>query len=384
VTERSKRRAATSYKQAVPSRVGNGTCDEPFRRETELAVIAQAWLNQRRYKLTRTYAQYESRVENHIIAPLGRMAIGEITALTVVGWIDGLRDSGLGETTIRLVLSHLSGIFEFAVEEEILSKNPCHARPVREIKPKSHKRTSRLVPVTGEASNAIRDHLPMRYKATVDVARGLGLRQGEIFGFSPDDIDWETKMIHVHRQIAYDRGRMVFAPPKNGNAHDIRDRWIPAADEILFRLVAHMEEFPPTSVRLPWITTHGEPQTVLLMFTTEDHQPIAKNNFNRLWKAALEAAGVIIAVNDEQPRCSQLREERRDKMMHALRHLYASERLADGMSVVTLAQRLGHTDPAFTLRNYCHEVSDDHEEERRRIDRTLRGPSVPRSAPDVG
>lgn len=323
-------------------------------------------------------------MESHIIAPLGHVAIGEINALAVVAWIEELRDTGLSETTIRLILSHLSGIFEFAVEEEIISKNPCRARPVREIKPKGQKRASHLVPISGDASNAIRTHLPGRYKATVDVGRGLGLRQGEIFGFSPDDIDWETKMIHIQRQIAHDRGRMVFAPPKNGDAHDIRDRWIPAADEILFRLVAHMEQFPPTNVSLPWTTRHGKPQTVLLMFTTEGHQPICKTNFNRLWKATLEAAGVIGAINDEQSEHGRPREKCRDKMMHALRHLYASERLADGMSVITLAQRLGHTDPVYTLRNYCHKVSDDHEEERRWIDRTLRGSTAPRTAPGVG
>jgi hypothetical protein len=66
-------------------------------------------------------------VENYIITPLGHVAIGEITPLTVVAWIDGLRNTGLGETTIRLILSHLSGIFVFAVEEEIISKSGVHA-----------------------------------------------------------------------------------------------------------------------------------------------------------------------------------------------------------------------------------------------------------------
>ena len=323
-------------------------------------------------------------MKNHIITLLGQLTIAEITPLTVAAWIDELRKTGLSETTIGLILSHLSGIFEFAVEEEIISKNPCHAKPVREIKPKGRKRASRLVPITGEASNAIRSHLPRRYKAIVDAGRGIGLRQGESFGLSPDDIDWKAKTIHVQRQIAYDHGCMVFAPPECGDASDARDRWIPAGDELLFRLVAHMEEFPPVSVSLPWISRHGELQTVLLMFTTHDHQPIAKNNFNRLWRTTLVAAGVITAINDENPGCGLRRDRCRDKMMHALRHLYASERLTDGMSVTTLALRLGHTDSEYTLRTYCHQVSDDHEEERARMDATLGRTSVPQVIRDVG
>jgi integrase len=32
---------------------------------------------------------------------------------------------------------------------------------------------------------------------------GLGLRQGEILGLSPDDIDREQMIVHIDRQLAY-------------------------------------------------------------------------------------------------------------------------------------------------------------------------------------
>ncbi|MCX4547520.1 tyrosine-type recombinase/integrase [Streptomyces sp. NBC_01500] len=49
-------------------------------------------------------------------------------------------------------------------------------------------------------------------------------------------------------------------------------------------------------------------------------------------------------------------EKSRDVMMHALRHLYASMMINGGVDVYTLADRLGHADPAFTLRKYVHRV----------------------------
>lgn len=39
---------------------------------------------------------------------------------------------------------------------------------------------------------------------------------------------------------------------------------------------------------------------------------------------------------------------------HDLRHTYASMAIANGMDVAELARRLGHTNPAFTLRQYVH------------------------------
>lgn len=200
-----------------PSMTSGGGRAQTFGPDTRFSTIARAWLEQRRYKPTRTYAQYESRMKNHIIDPLGRMAIGNVTPAIVVSWIAGLRATGLSETTIGLVFSHLSGILEFAVEDDIIDRNPCRARPVREVKPKHRKKTTALVPITPAQSAAIRAQLPERYRATVDVARGLGLRQGEIFGLSPEGIAWTQRMVHVVRQISHDRGRTVFTALKCSN-----------------------------------------------------------------------------------------------------------------------------------------------------------------------
>ncbi|GGX72826.1 tyrosine-type recombinase/integrase [Streptomyces hiroshimensis] len=62
----------------------------------------------------------------------------------------------------------------------------------------------------------------------------------------------------------------------------------------------------------------------------------------------------------------------RDKMMHALRHLFASEAINEGVDVYTLADLLGHEDPAFTLRRYVHRVTDAAEKARKAIGRRYR------------
>jgi integrase len=54
--------------------------------------------------------------------------------------------------------------------------------------------------------------------------------------------------------------------------------------------------------------------------------------------------------------------------MHALRHLYASVLLSQGVSVKELAEYLGHADPGFTLRTYTHLMPSSHERARAAID----------------
>jgi len=46
--------------------------------------------------------------------------------------------------------------------------------------------------------------------------------------------------------------------------------------------------------------------------------------------------------------------------LHDLRHVNASLDLSSGTSVKAVAARLGHSDPAITLRNYAHVLP--HEE----------------------
>jgi integrase len=48
--------------------------------------------------------------------------------------------------------------------------------------------------------------------------------------------------------------------------------------------------------------------------------------------------------------------------VHGLRHSYATAALKAGVSVHVLASRIGHADPATTLRVYSHVFrKDDHE-----------------------
>jgi integrase len=54
----------------------------------------------------------------------------------------------------------------------------------------------------------------------------------------------------------------------------------------------------------------------------------------------------------------------RKEGLHQLRHYYASVMLAGGVSIKELAEYLGHSDPAFTLRVYAHMLPCSHDRAR--------------------
>lgn len=45
--------------------------------------------------------------------------------------------------------------------------------------------------------------------------------------------------------------------------------------------------------------------------------------------------------------------------LHDLRHTHASLLIAEGWDPITVADRLGHSNPGFTLARYSHPPADD-------------------------
>jgi integrase len=192
--------------------------------------------------------------------------------------------------------------------------------------------------------------MPERYKITVPLGAGLGLRQGEIFGLGVDQIDRDEMVLRVVRQIKYIRGTCVFALPKRRKTRDV-----PLSPGLLQLLDDHVKLFPPVPVTLPWDEPNGPPVTVELLLTAPVGGPLMRRHFNeRVWHVSRKAAGVAAPTRDDG--------------MHALRHHYASVLLDAGESIKALSTYLGHTDPGFTLRTYTHLMPSSAERTRKAID----------------
>ena len=196
---------------------------------------------------------------------------------------------------------------------------------------------------------AVRDELPPRYQLMVWLGAGLSMRQGEIFGLSPEDIDIDRGEVHVRRQVKLVGNKQMFGLPKGRKVRDI-----PLPDAVLEAINAHMTAYPPNEETLPCDRTDGTPTSFSLLLYSREKKALARNYINTLiWKPALKRAGVPVT---------------RENGSHALRHFYASTALHEGESIKALSEYLGHADPGFTLRTYTHLVEDSAEPTKRAVD----------------
>ncbi|MET8563847.1 transposase [Streptomyces flaveolus] len=218
-----------------------------------------------------------------------------------------------------------------------------------------------------ETALRVRDVMSPRNRIAVVLGLGCGLRQGEVFGLSPEDIDYARGVPHIRRQVQAIYGRLYFALPKGA-----KTRTVDMPSSVAEELKRHVEAFPPVEVELPWgkPEADGQRRKFFLLLTTRFGNAVAVTTWNAYtWKPALAKAG-IIPPRWKGAKKWQWEAAPRDGF-RVLRHTYASIMLEAGESVVTLARWLGHSSPAVTLGYYAHFMSEAGSKGRTAIDGLL-------------
>lgn len=352
------KRAAEDFLVSVESDKLRGSYIDPAAGRVTFAEYAEHWLRTRAFDES-TRESAEIRVRKHLIPFFGSRQLSAIKPGHIREW-DSSMVGKLAPGTRSVVFAHLRSILAAAVDDERIAKNPCSARSVKPPRPVER----RAVPWKPNEVSAIREGLAERYRLTVDLGAGCGMRQGEILGLSVDDLDFDGGWVHVVRQVKLVRSRLVFGLPKND-----RDRRIPMPGSVAHALRRHGEVCKPVEITLPWEDPFSDERvTVRLLLTSPRRNAINRTTFDdKSWRPALGAAGIVPT---------------RATGMHALRHFYASALLDAGESIKALASYLGHADPGFTLRVYTHLMPASEERTRRAIDDLFghHGPDGPATA----
>jgi len=322
-----------------------GAYIDPDGGKVTLKAYGEQWLAAQTFDVTSREA-VGMHLRLHVYPVLGGKQLRAIKPSTMQAWLKGLT---MSSTYQRMIFGTVSSIFNAAVDDELVTKNPCRAGSVRTPK----KEVRKVVPWTVERVAQVREALPERYRVAATIAAGLGLRQGEVFGLAVEDIDFLRGSVKVRRQVRlFSTGGQAYRLPKGR-----KDREIPLPESVRDEIEAHLAAHPARSVELPWDTTVGKPVAVALVLTTPDGAALQRNNFNRrVWGPALKKAGV---------------EQMRDDGMHACRHFFASVLLDAGESIKAVSDYLGHSDPGFTLRTYTHLMPNSTERTKRAVDDAL-------------
>jgi integrase len=346
------KRQAEDFLGEIETDKRRGDYLDPAAGQVSFKTYADSWLASQTFQES-TREAVALRLRKHVYPRLGHRSLASITPTHIRSWDRELQQLGLAPSYRQTIFTHVGTILDAAVDDEKIRKNPCKAGSVH--KPRIPPR--KIKPWSAEQVHAVHEALVDRYKITVMLGAGLGLRQGETLGLAVDDIDFLNHVVHLVRQTKLVGVRPCFGLPKGGKQRDI-----PLPDSVALALARHIQQYPPAAIVLPWQSPSGEPVTAKLIVYTASRTTTLRHAFNRwAWQPALRKAGVASPTRADG--------------FHALRHFYASTLLDAGESIVALAEYLGHSDPGFTLRTYTHLMPSSQQRTRRAVDGVFSSPT---------
>jgi integrase len=303
----------------------------------------------------RTWQDYRYHVSENVIPAIGAIAMKDLKPRDVDLWLKSLRDRGLGDRTVEYAQAVLRRALQFAVEWEILDRNPAAARF------RAAKRKRRVLPGgkkirfldPDEARrflDAVRDD---RHEAFYALAITTGLRPEELYGLRLKDVDLGGSRLTVNQVLARTRRkkgeavpRFLFGPPKTDKSR----RTIDFPEFVRDLLVEERRRIMENRALAgkSW-KEHG------LAFPSEIGTPLDERNVLRRFQAVSEA-------ND----LPKLR-------LYDLRHTHASLLIHEGVHPKKISERLGHSSIKLTMDTYGHLFEGSDHDSAEKMERLFGG-----------
>ncbi|MED0660985.1 site-specific integrase [Bacillus smithii] len=151
---------------------------------------------------------------------------------------------------------------------------------------------------------------------------------GEILGLKWCDIDFDKKIIHVNRSLAYVPNKgYILTTLKTKNSK----RQIPISDNVVKELLIHKAKQEEWKKRLGKAYEDNDLVICTEMGTMQDPR-----NILRVMRRLCKSSGVT-AIR-----------------FHDILHTHASILISSGVDIVKVSSRLGHANPKITLEIYAH------------------------------
>jgi site-specific recombinase XerD len=264
--------------------------------------LAAKYLENKTHQRHATIRRREGILTKHILPILGDTPINQIRYSDIQSMVNDWVRKGLAPRTIKQHVQVMKPIFEFAVKDDIIVKNPTRGLTLPRVE-----ETQRHA-LTPEECNALLSTIPDAYHPFIYTLLVTGMRWGEAVDLKIGDLQLLESKLTV-RNSKTDAGR----------------REIVLSDLDVTILAHYLEATGRTAA--------DADSPVFL--TPEGCQMNSSNFRQRVFKKALKASGLTGVT------------------LHDLRRTHATALVAAGVDLKTIQHRMGHRDIATTLKIYA-------------------------------
>jgi len=281
-----------------------------------------------------TYVKYQNTLKQ-IIKYFGEIPLSQITTTSYQKALSEYSKTH-AKLTVSCFHNQIHACILDAIDEEIIKTDAARKAVIfgrnvekEKIKCLDYDEWASLVKATYNTDN-IKDQI-------IYLSAVTGLRYAEILGLTWDCIDFANRKITINKtwDYKYHRG---FIPTKNKGSK----RTIDIDDNTIRMLLVHQEK-QKTSIINP----------LNLVFLYIDGKQLYSANINRYLLILCENLSI------------------RNISFHSLRHTHASVLLYQGVSIMAVSKRLGHSNTATTQNIYIHIIKEMENKEKTLIIKVL-------------
>ena len=262
----------------------------------------------------------------------GNVPLQQLTAVHIQRFIRQQQTEDRAPATIKRYMKVLSQALEQAISLRKLQENP-----VKAVRMPPMQRTE-IRTLTAEEQHTLLESLPDTTPAhALQFLLGTGMRVSELCGLCWKDLCEDG--LHVDRTYMIvkdlDNGgsRGCYGTPKTATGK----RVIPLTETLHSILAAQKEQQQQDHTKCGTAWQGPEPGSAdCPIFASMVGTPLDRHNLARSFRRLLKDADLPT------------------RGIHALRHTFATNWVRKSPDVVSLARIIGHSDPAFTYKTYCH------------------------------
>ncbi len=265
-------------------------------------------------------------------SPFGEMRIKDITRRDIEYARQVLLDQGKTAANLNICFKHLNHVFNNAVLDDTLIKNPCKAlkqlkvntTPISDTKHRAlSEEETKLFFITAEERNSY-------YKNIFKLMIKTGMRLGEVCALYITDFDKAKGFIHVKRTITRNEAGAYIVGENTKTEKGNRD--IPLTNDII-QIVKDQEELNRKIFGFDWSG---------LLFKSIDGSILKEYTLNREIKRICGQAEIDYFT------------------CHAFRNTYATRFIEQRpQDYKILSEILGHKDISITLNLYTHVMTEN-------------------------
>lgn len=273
----------------------------------------------------------------NIYNQIGLRRLTDIRKSDVQLLIENIKNDGYGYERQLKARWILQDMFQRAVEDDLIVKNP-----VSGIKLLSKKSRKSEVLTVQEQKDFLAFSKGTFYDNLFNVAINTGLRPGELFALTIDDVDLDENVIHVTKTLVYQKylndKKWTFhvEEPKTATSNRI----VPINSLCRLYLLKQINQKEVLELKYPSKSP--------FLFTTAVNTPLS----SQLYSSAIKT--IVKKINMTRDKDNQFKAF----TGHTFRHTFATRCFENGIEAKVVQSYLGHASLKMTMDLYTHVTNE--------------------------